>query len=205
MSRLRSLLRWLFVAVFSAMLLGITAGIVGEFFIELGKENGWYDSPSQRLDAAMTALSTFVTQTWFLVGTAFFAGLTVGAWLDHFLRKRGARRGIVRGTLSDQASLRLWFKPNEDAVELSKDNIWRWFAYVSVNINPLTNERKLMSTQIVLTFEEPITPLYRRVSVSVAGVHANVIDFTARSAIISFNDANLENAVVEMDFGALPR
>jgi hypothetical protein len=92
---MRRFTRWLLVTVAFGLLLAIVAGVVGEFFIEWAREQGWYDDPSQRLDAAMSAVSAFVSQTWFIAVTAFFAGLALGVWLDLFLRSAERRKSPV--------------------------------------------------------------------------------------------------------------
>jgi hypothetical protein len=85
---MRSFLRWLTLSAAGGLVLAIAAGVVAEFFIELARERGWYDNPSQRLDAAVNAFRSFVTQTLFISTTALVAGLALGAWLDLFLRHR---------------------------------------------------------------------------------------------------------------------
>jgi hypothetical protein len=120
--RMRRILRWLALGISSLLVLPIIGGVAGEFFIELARERGWYDHPSQRLDAAVSTFSAFVTQPWFLVVTALFVGLALGAWLDLLLRRQADRTSsqttadpISRGksspsiphkmTLEDEAAL----------------------------------------------------------------------------------------------------
>jgi hypothetical protein len=87
MGRYRSAIRWLSFVAFLVFAGPIVASVLGEFFIELAREKGLYANPSQRLDAAMTAFADFVTQVWFIALATFFAGLTLGAWLDWFMRR----------------------------------------------------------------------------------------------------------------------
>jgi hypothetical protein len=49
----RRILSWLA----GSLLLAIVFGVVGEFFTALAREKGWYQHPSERLDAAMNAFS----------------------------------------------------------------------------------------------------------------------------------------------------
>jgi hypothetical protein len=95
MPRLRALHRRISASLTVAFLLALVAGVVGEFFIELGKEKGWYDKPSARLDAFMNAFSDFVTQTWFLTIVAFLCGLTIGLWADYLMRRREASATLL--------------------------------------------------------------------------------------------------------------
>lgn len=87
---IRRLSKRLSTSITFVFLLSIAAAVLAEFFIELAKERGAYNTPTARLNAAMTAFSEFVTQTWFLVTAAFFAGLTAGLWVDPILRRREA-------------------------------------------------------------------------------------------------------------------
>ena len=87
MQALRQCIRWLLVVVLVGLLLVILSGVVGEFFIELARERGWYESPSLRVDAAMSGFNAFVTQQWVLFLATLVGGLTGGVWLDALLRK----------------------------------------------------------------------------------------------------------------------
>jgi len=87
-SNMLRLLRTAVSFVFGAIVVAILASVVGEFFIELARERGLYDHPSQRASAAMSALHGFVTQTAFLMFASAVGGLTLGLWLDRFLGRR---------------------------------------------------------------------------------------------------------------------
>lgn len=103
--------RWLATVVVVGLVLAVSFGVVGEFFIELAREKGLYDQPSERLSGFMTALSAFVTQTWFMALTGVAVGFAGGMWVDSLLRKRetapnsGAGDGIDRVVLADRASV----------------------------------------------------------------------------------------------------
>lgn len=88
---MRRVLRWLALYVAGGFILAIASGVVSEFFIELARERDWYASPSDKLDTAMSAFSSFVTQAWFLALTTGLVGLAIGAWGDLFLRRRERR------------------------------------------------------------------------------------------------------------------
>ncbi len=75
-----------------SLLLAVVSGVVGEFFTALARENGWYQHPSERLDAAMNAFSSFVTHSSFLTATAGIVGLAVGMWMDTILRRISLQR-----------------------------------------------------------------------------------------------------------------
>lgn len=66
--------------------------VVSAFFIELAREWGWYDEPSQRLGAAMSAFNSIVSQPWFVVIAVFFIGLAIGLWLHLIFLSRSKRQ-----------------------------------------------------------------------------------------------------------------
>ena len=107
MDRIRQLVRWFFAAVFFAIFVAIVAGVLGEFFIEWAREQGWYQNPSTRLDTAMTAFSDFVTQTWFISTGALLAGLAAGSWIDRWLRRfsKPKKRTLHNISIEEAASL----------------------------------------------------------------------------------------------------
>lgn len=100
---MRRFLRWLFLSIFATLLLAIIAGVLGEFFIEVARERGWYDKPSATLGTMVMVLSSLVSSTWFLVGTGFWGGLTAGMWLDTIMRRAEPSPVVLASTLTYQA------------------------------------------------------------------------------------------------------
>ena len=103
----RRLSRRLATSLTFLLLLTIVGAMVSEFFIEIGKERGWYTQPSERLGAAMTAFSDFVTQAWFLVISAFLTGITAGLWSDVVLRRWEAARTLSAAPLEPMPAAEL--------------------------------------------------------------------------------------------------
>lgn len=62
--------------------------VVGEFCIDLAKEHGFYEHPSQRLAAMMTYLDALVGASWFHWAGGAIIGLAAGVWLDALLRRK---------------------------------------------------------------------------------------------------------------------
>lgn len=85
---MRSFIKWFLMAVCVGLVLAISFGVVGEFFIELAREKGFYTNPSQKLDDGVRAVSDFVTQSWLLYSTVGVVCLTLGMWMDVLLRRR---------------------------------------------------------------------------------------------------------------------
>jgi hypothetical protein len=80
-------------------------GIFGEFFIEWARESDWYVNPSERVHAAMSVFSSFVTQPWFVSVTMLVAGLAIGAWADAiFRRKEQATMSSAQDDLHEQTA-----------------------------------------------------------------------------------------------------
>ena len=50
------------------------------------------------------------------------------------------------GALAQSTSLRLLIRPNQDPLEISRDNIWRWYVFKTMNKNPTTGETHIIGT-----------------------------------------------------------
>lgn len=61
---------------------------VGQFFIALADERGWYQNPSRRLAAMMDVMAAIADSSWFHWIGGAVVGLAIGLWLDRLLRKR---------------------------------------------------------------------------------------------------------------------
>lgn len=86
--RLRNLLSWLLVAVVGT----ICVAVVGEWFIEVAEDKGWYSNAGQTWDGAMSAVLSFLSQPIFYVPFTASAGIVGGLWLDTALRTYEERR-----------------------------------------------------------------------------------------------------------------
>jgi hypothetical protein len=95
LSAMRNIARRILSWLAGSLLLAIVSGVVGEFFTALAREKGWYQHPSERLDVAMNAFSSFVTHSSFLTATAGIVGLAVGMWMDTVLRRSSLQRSPV--------------------------------------------------------------------------------------------------------------
>ena len=56
---------------------------------------------------------------------------------------------------------------------------------------------------IFLTYEHPINPMYRKLTCSKPGIHLDLLDYTARSAVISAG-GDLSDAVIEIELSSKP-
>ena len=70
--------------------LTILASVVGEFFIELAKEQGLYENPSAKVASMMSLLAEIVRSWWFILALGVFLGAVVALWSDYFLRRADA-------------------------------------------------------------------------------------------------------------------
>jgi hypothetical protein len=73
--------------IVSWVVLAVIAAIVGEFAIDLAREHGVFDSPTQRVEAVMNFLKS---QPWFWPCVTGLAGCVAGMWIDSFVRGREA-------------------------------------------------------------------------------------------------------------------
>jgi hypothetical protein len=62
--------------------------VAGEFFVELAREQGWYDRPSDRLAQMSASLSALGQADWFHWVGGWVIGLACGLWLDALLKRR---------------------------------------------------------------------------------------------------------------------
>ncbi|MEQ8746435.1 hypothetical protein [Pyruvatibacter sp.] len=94
---LQRILRWAAAGLLGLML----SPVVSEFFIELARERGVYDNPTETLEGGIAMLSGLVNSQYFISTLALVAGLSVGLWLDHFLR-RIERKHAPEATAGEQ-------------------------------------------------------------------------------------------------------
>jgi hypothetical protein len=92
---MRRIVRKVVTAVASLLAIVVLYPVISEFFIELAREKGWYQHPSQRLGDAMTAFNAFVSQPWFTHLAAIFGGLALGMWADTALRRRRIEHSLI--------------------------------------------------------------------------------------------------------------
>jgi hypothetical protein len=83
----RDILTWLFG--------GVLIALVGEFAISLAREHGFFEHPTERVEAIMGFLSAVQDQFWFRPAITSLAGLVIGMWLDSFVRRRIASAAIA--------------------------------------------------------------------------------------------------------------
>jgi hypothetical protein len=108
-------------------------------------------------------------------------------------------------TVAQSAALRLLMRPNQDPQELTKDNIWRWYAFKIANVNPRTHETFPIGTYIFLTFDRPVQGNYRRVfSPSNPDLRFDVLDLTARSMIIGISNVDTTGITIEIQVSGAP-
>lgn len=82
--------------------------VVGEFFVELAKENGVYEQPTQRVGVMLTLLGAVADFPGFKLGAGFIIGLACGLWVDAIFKRReqppaSAAQQLDRMKLADDA------------------------------------------------------------------------------------------------------
>jgi hypothetical protein len=78
--------------VLTWLLGGIILAIVGEFAIDLAREHGLFDRPTERVEAVISLLRTIRSQFWFSPAAAWLAGLVFGMWMDAAVLRSIKRR-----------------------------------------------------------------------------------------------------------------
>ncbi|MBY0582357.1 MAG: hypothetical protein K2P68_05480 [Sphingomonas sp.] len=66
------------------LLAGIAIAVIGQFFIQVAQDKGWYTRAGHKWDVAMT----FLLSSWTLYPATLLAGFVVGLWVDAILAKR---------------------------------------------------------------------------------------------------------------------
>ncbi|RYG86468.1 MAG: hypothetical protein EON59_09880 [Alphaproteobacteria bacterium] len=91
---IRKTLSWVLVSVLAV----ISVSVVGEWFIKVAEEKGWYANAGQRFDVLMSNFSALVTSPWVLYSATLLTGLVVGLWIDWALARReaGEKRVLPR-------------------------------------------------------------------------------------------------------------
>jgi hypothetical protein len=88
MANPRRVTRWIAVAASAFVGGAVLYPVVGEFFISLAREYGWYDNPGARLGTAMSAVSVITGHALFAWLGGIIVGFTAGLWADYFFRSR---------------------------------------------------------------------------------------------------------------------
>jgi hypothetical protein len=160
MERIRSILRWFLAAVCGGLVLAIIGAVVSEFFIETAREHGYYTHASERLDAAMSAFSAFVTQPWFLAAAVGCAGVTIGLWADWGLRKveviRRKKNATTKERLHD-----LYLRVEEIKQKLLEDEIT--FKNKKANFDSFHEASALMVHLLQIGVPVPLMPEYEEI------------------------------------------
>ena len=63
---------------------------VGQFFIALADERGWYQNPSSRLAGMMEIVAAIANNSWFHWIGGAIVGFSMGVYFDYLLKKREA-------------------------------------------------------------------------------------------------------------------
>jgi hypothetical protein len=95
---MRNIVRRVLTFILLGVFLSIAIAVVGEFFIEVAKEKGWYNNASDTWDGAMSAVLSFVASPMVYVPLVGLSGAVFGLWLDAGLRyfeKRSVKSGEI--------------------------------------------------------------------------------------------------------------
>lgn len=203
-------------------ILTILAFVLGTAFLvpiiqinveEWAKARGYDQFMIKHWNPVMDWLASYTQTLWFTNILGFVVGGTVFLWADWFLRSR--QKALIETSSSsppptDQdriaaqaVHLQLLFRRNQEPQEIAKQNVWRWFVFTNLGVEKETGQKRILSTQIFLTFDQPIHSNYRRIVCS-KDVRANVLDFTARSAIVSIEEVELADWTIDIQFSATP-
>jgi hypothetical protein len=173
--------------ILSWLLGGIILAIIGEFAIDSAREYGFFEHPTERVEAVTSLLAAIRERPWFWPALCGIGGLVSGMWLAAMVRRRAAPAELV-----DNADLRLHTYGDERSpTRLTANNIWRWYYFrmIMVSIEQGTGkEHRHAISQLFITFESAIkvgTLEIRSPDFSLP--QHEVKEFTNRYAIIVFS------------------
>jgi hypothetical protein len=76
-------IKWTHIRIAFSVLAAITVlPVVGQFFVALADERGWYKHPSEKVAQAVVLMGDLVGAAWFHWTAGILIGLAVGVWLD---------------------------------------------------------------------------------------------------------------------------
>jgi len=78
----------------SAIVLFVVIPVVAEWFIELAREFGLYEHPSQLVEGARAWLIALISSYEFAIFASFIIGVSIGLWLDRLLSQPRIERVI---------------------------------------------------------------------------------------------------------------
>jgi hypothetical protein len=71
----------------------ILVSVVGQWFIQVATDKGWYEHAGQRWDRALNAAHEIATSAWALYPATLLTGLVGGMWVDVILARREKAQG----------------------------------------------------------------------------------------------------------------
>jgi len=84
---MRQFIRALLTTLFVSVILAIVVAVLGEWFIEVARDKGWYQDAGQRWDLLASALVDTLISPLVLYPISVLGGLTAGLWLEPLLRR----------------------------------------------------------------------------------------------------------------------
>jgi hypothetical protein len=156
MDRLRKLVGVLVSALFAMLVVPI----VGQFFVELAKERGWYAAPSAWVVSVLELITPITGSWWFLVSLGFFGGAAGAYWILDALPRpaRAAKSALLEVAIHG---------PSRNPYSVREKNIARWSWLQAVYQTP-RQPRQIPHTFIIVVFDNPV--INPRFSVTSQGV-----------------------------------
>lgn len=164
----------------------------------------WRQLMDEKLPSALQWL--FSTPGWVpgILAILLTGWLMWVSWPKPNTRTLTSTTSLDRGSLEapkTSASGKFLMRRGQEPQEIQNDNVWRWFVFKSVAVNPdAKDKKKTLAVFIFLTFDLPVRSLYRRVSCSTEHVSINVLDVSDRSAVIAA-EGDIDDCVVDFYFG----
>lgn len=169
---MRKIVRRLLTGFLVLVVLAIFVAVVGEFFIEVARDKGWYTDAGDKWDRLVSAVLEFVTSPIAVAGIALLAGTVGGLWLDQFLLRRERIEGAPPTSDVDESHQQLIGAINE--------------AHKSIGY-ALGADGPLSYSLAVTSVEPLLLMLERELQLAVPDLHAGDAEEGTRRALLFLN------------------
>jgi len=105
------------------VLLPVLVTVVGQFFVELAKEQGHLTNPTAKVTAIVAFVDSILANRLFQWFSFAIGGFTAGVWLDYFLRRWGGFSKVGKFTPEQISDLLQQIAVTRSIIDASGDNV----------------------------------------------------------------------------------
>jgi hypothetical protein len=105
--RVRKIIRVIATWVLVGCIAAIVVSVVGEWFIHVAEDKGWYQNAGRSWDRAMSVIFAMFSSWPFWIFTALVGGVTAGLWIDSYFAKREKNKAVAEAIEQARAEVAL--------------------------------------------------------------------------------------------------